>query len=254
LDRRRFPSSCGIMDEPAMRTVVLFTLYALVTLVFLFPLLVVCFVFRMSQPLIWAGKLAMRIGPAVLGLRVQAEGMERVKRGEPYIFMANHASFLDGPLLFLLIPQPVRVIMKKEAFRIPLVGLGMRQVGFVPVDRKGIRGGKKSIDRAARLMREKGYSFLIFPEGTRSLDGRLQPFRRGGFFLALESGVPVFPISIQGTFQAMPKGRFFVKKGTIRVVFHSPLPVRGYTRESLPELMEEVRKAIRSGIGEGASD
>jgi len=229
------------MNEPAMRTVVLFTLYALVTLVFLLPLLVVCFVFRMSQPLIWAGKLAMRIGPAVLGLRVQAE-------------VANHASFLDGPLLFLLIPQPVRVIMKKEAFRIPLVGLGMRQVGFVPVDRKGIRGGKKSIDRAARLMREKGYSFLIFPEGTRSLDGRLQPFRRGGFFLALESGVPVFPISIQGTFQAMPKGRFFVKKGTIRVVFHSPLPVRGYTRESLPELMEEVRKAIRSGIGEGASD
>lgn len=192
----------------------------------------------------------MGIGPLILGVRVEVKGRDAVDRDIPFIFMSNHLSFLDGPLLFWAIPQPIRVILKKEIFKIPVVGLGMRQVDFVPVDRKGIRGGKKSIDKAVQLIKEKGFSFLIFPEGTRSRDGELQVFRRGGFFLALESQAPIVPISILGTFELMPKGSFFVKRGLIKVIFHAPVPVVGCGRDRLSYLSDKVRGIIRSGLEE----
>ena len=147
--------------------------------------------------------------------------------------MPNHLSFLDGPLVMMLIPGAARVILKRSVLRLPIVGLGMRHVGFVPVDRKGAAGGKRSIARAAALMRDRGYSFLIFPEGTRSRDGNLRAFRRGGFFLALESGAPIVPVTIRGTFELMPKGQWFARRGTVRVAFHEPVPVTGYTMETM---------------------
>ncbi len=230
-----------------MRTIILFVLSVLITLI-LIPVLLFCYVFRCSQPIIWAGKQALRMAPKILGIRLDINGIDKIEREKPYIFMSNHLSFLDGPLLFLIIPQSIRVILKKEIFRIPVIGMGMRRIDFVPVDRKGIRGGKQSIDRAVRLIREKKYSFLIFPEGTRSLDGQLQSFRRGGFFLALNSQVPIVPISIQGTFELMPKGSFFVRKGTIRVMFHSSVSVEKHDVKSLPSLMNKVRSMIQEGL------
>lgn len=232
-----------------MRTIILFIIYVLITLL-LIPVLLLCFVFGASRPLLWAGKNAMRMGPKILGIRIEVTGIDVVERNKPYIFMSNHLSFLDGPLLYFVIPQQVRVILKKEIFRIPIIGLGMKQVGFVPVDRKGIRGGKKSIDHAVRLMNEKGYSFLIFPEGTRSRDGKLQEFRRGGFFLAQTSQSAIIPISLEGTYELMRKGSFFVKKGKIKVSFHPAVSVLGNRKEDLPALLEEVRGVIRSGLAE----
>jgi 1-acyl-sn-glycerol-3-phosphate acyltransferase len=232
-----------------MRTIILFIFYVLITIL-LIPVLLISFLFGWSKPLIWAGKKAVGMGPLILGIRVEVKGRDSVDKDIPYIFMSNHLSFLDGPLLFWAIPQPVRVILKKEVFRIPVLGLGMRQVDFVPVDRKGIRGGKKSIERAVELIREKRFSFLIFPEGTRSRDGKLQAFRRGGFFLALKSQVPIIPISILGTFELMPKGSFFVKRGRIKIIFHAPVPVFDYSKDRLPGLSEKVRAIIRSGLKE----
>ena len=159
-----------------MRTIILFIIYILITIL-LIPVLFICILFGWSKPLIWAGKKAMGIGPPLLGIRVEVIGKDAVCKDIPYIFMSNHLSFLDGPLLFWAIPQPIRVILKKEVFRIPVIGMGMRQVDFVPVDRKGIKGGKKSIDRAVNLIKEKGFSFLIFPEGTRSRDGKIQELK-----------------------------------------------------------------------------
>lgn len=230
-----------------MRTIILLIIYFLITLI-LIPVLLLCYMFGSSQPILWAGKNAMRIGPKMLGIRIEVTGVDVVEKDKSYIFMSNHLSFLDGPLLYFVIPQPIRVILKKEIFRIPVIGLGMKQVGFVPVDRKSIRGGKKSIDFATRLMKEKGYSFLIFPEGTRSRTGKLQEFRRGGFFLALASQSAIVPISIQGTFELMPKGSFFVKRGKIKVLFHPPISVKGNHRDDLPVLLEKVRGVIRSGL------
>jgi 1-acyl-sn-glycerol-3-phosphate acyltransferase len=236
-----------------MRTIILLIIYVLIVIL-LIPVLLFCFIFGCSQPILWAGKNAMRIGPKILGIRIEVDGSEVIEKNKSYIFMSNHLSFLDGPLLFFVIPLPIRVILKKEIFRIPVIGMGMRQVGFIPVDRKGIRGGKKSIDLAARLMKEKGYSFLIFPEGTRSRTGQLQEFRRGGFFLALASQSAIIPISIQGTYELMPKGSFFVKRGKIKVCFHPPVSVRGNRRDDLPALLEEVRGEIRSGLAESENE
>jgi 1-acyl-sn-glycerol-3-phosphate acyltransferase len=230
-----------------MRTIIFLALSVLITLVFI-PLIFFCWIFRCSQTLIWAGKQFLRIAPKILGVHIEITGADKIEKHRSYIFMSNHLSFLDGPLLFMTIPQPIRVILKKEVFKIPVIGLGMRQVDFVPVDRKGIKGGKKSIDRAAQLIKEKGYSFLIFPEGTRSLDGQLQTFRRGGFFLALNSGVSIVPISIQGTYELMPKGSFFVKKGSIRLIFHPSVPVEGYNTKGLPDLISKVQNIIREGF------
>ena len=230
-----------------MRT--FFLLFFYVVLIFLLiPLLLFCCALKSARPIIFMGKWAMQVSQKILGIRVEVTGAEKIAKEKPYVFMSNHLSFIDGPLLFLVIPQPIRVILKKEVFRIPFVGLGMKLVGFIPVDRKSIRGGKQSMDRAALLIKEKGFSFLIFPEGTRSLDGRLQPFKRGGFFIAIDSQVPIVPITIKGTYELMPKESFFAKKGKVEVVFHPPVPVQGFDRDSLPGLLDRVRSSIQSGL------
>jgi len=233
-----------------MRTLIYFILLIILALS-LIPLLLFCFLTRLSQPIIFFGKQAIRLGQKILGVDLDVQGVEKINRNSAYVFMANHMSFLDGPLLFWLIPQPVRVLLKKEAFRIPVVGLGMRQVGFIPVDRKRLKGGKQSIERASRLIKEKAYSFLIFPEGTRSRDGLLQSFKRGGFFLAINAQVPILPITIRGSFELMPRGSFFVKRGKIKVKFYEPVPVKGFDRGGIPELSDKVRGIIQSGLING---
>ena len=232
-----------------VRTILLFLTYVLMV-VFLIPVLMVCILLEAREPIMAIGKWAMRLGRGILGLPLEVSGLDRIDRQQTHIYMSNHLSFLDGPMAFMLIPQPVRVILKKEVFKLPVVGPGMTFVGFVPVTRKGAHGGRASIDRAIRLMNEKGYSFLIFPEGTRSRDGRLQRFRRGGFFLALRSGAAIVPMSIQGTYELMPRGRFFIKNGPVRVTFHPAVSVQGYREENLSQLIDKVRAIIQSGLRE----
>ncbi len=230
-----------------MRTIVLFIVYALLAIL-LIPVLIFCYPLKFAQPIILVSRWALWVGQKILGIRLDASGIERIDKRVPYVFMANHQSLIDGPLLYLIIPQFVRVLLKKEAFRIPIIGQAMRQVGFVSVDRKGLRGGKKSIDRATCMIKEKGISFLIFSEGTRSRDGKLQPFKRGGFFLAVNSQVPIFPVSIKGSYALLPKGSFFAKKGKVGLIFHPPVSVQGFDKNNLSQLMGKVRSVIQSGL------
>jgi 1-acyl-sn-glycerol-3-phosphate acyltransferase len=222
----------------------LLVLFYIVLVILITPFIVFCMLTGMRDPLIAVGQWAMRVSGRVLGIKVEVSGLDRFDPRTALIFMPNHISFLDGPLLEMLIPGAARVVLKKSILRIPIVGLGMRFVGFVPVDRKGVKGGKRSIAKAIQMVREKGYSFLIFPEGTRSRDGKLQRFRRGGFFLALETGAPIVPVTIRGTFELMPKGQKFARKGSVRVAFHDPIPTAGYTVETMAVLMGKVRDAI----------
>jgi 1-acyl-sn-glycerol-3-phosphate acyltransferase len=233
-------------NRASMRTAVLLVFYVVIVIV-LTPFILFCMLAGLRQVLVEIGLWTMRVSRRILGIAVEASGLERIEPGRPYVFMPNHESFLDGPLVMVLIPGVARVIMKKSILKIPIVGTAMLFVGFVPVDRKGAEGGKKSIARAVRLMAGHGYSFLIFPEGTRSLDGRMGPFRRGGFFLALDSGAPVVPVTIMGTRALMPKGQWYARRGRVRVIFHEPIPVTGYSKESMPVLMEKVRAAIAAG-------
>jgi 1-acyl-sn-glycerol-3-phosphate acyltransferase len=230
-----------------MRTIVLFVIYILFSLL-LVPVLLFCYLMKRSQPIISISKWALRLGQKVLGISLDVSGEDQIKKETSYVFMSNHLSLIDGPLLFMFIHQSVRVLLKKEVFKLPIIGQAMRQVGFVPVDRKALKGGKESIDRAARVMKEKGFSFLIFPEGTRSRDGKMQRFKRGGFFLALESQTAIAPVTIDGSYELMPKGSFFAKKGRIRVIFHQPVSVEGFDRNNISVLRDRVKAIIQGGL------
>lgn len=234
-----------------MRTVILLIFFGVVAILLL-PVIVLCAVFKWAAPIIGVGKWAVKVGRRLVGVRLHVEGLSGLDRNRACIYMPNHLSMLDAPLLYMLIPGFARAIAKKEIFRVPILGQGMHVVEFIPVDRKGRSGGRRAIEKAAALIREKGYSFMVFPEGTRSRDGRLQEFRRGGFFLALQSGVPIVPVSISGTFPLLPRGRFTIKRGRVNIRFHDAVPVDGYDQDSLHELIARVREAVRSGLAGGS--
>jgi len=210
------------------------------------PVVFLAMLFGWRELLVNIGKGAMRVSRAILGLRVDVEGHDPDPSAGPFVYMSNHLSLLDGPFIFMLIPRPVRIIMKSSIFRIPVAGLAMRYAGFVTVARKGTNGGRIAIERAAGMMKEKKYSFLIFPEGTRSRSGQLQAFRRGGFFLARAARAPIVPVSIYGTFALMPKGKMIPRRGRIRVVFHPPVPPPEAASEDLAAWMAAVRERLAS--------
>jgi len=230
-----------------MRNVLAGLVLAILTLPGLLVLLAAALV-RRPELFLSYGTWVMRVGRVLLGIEVEAEGLDRFDRRTPYIFMSNHLSFLDAPALVTVIDRPLRFIVKRFVLRIPVFGWGMRLAGYVPIDREGVGEGRKRLALAAGLIRTRGHSFLVYPEGQRSWDGRLQRFRRGGFFLALEAGVPIVPVSIDGTFELMPRVSWKVRPGRVRIVFHEPIPVAGLTPASLPELMERVRAAIAAGL------
>jgi len=228
--------------------IALLVLVFLVLTVFAVPVVLFSAVFGKPDAFLAYGIWMMRLGRAIMGIDIDVAGLDRLDRTTPCVFMSNHLSFLDAPLLVTVLDRPVRSIVKRFVFRIPVLGLGMRFAGYVPVDREGLGQGRKRIALAVRLIREKGYSFLVYPEGLRSWNGRLQPFRRGGFFLALESGAPIVPVSVRGTYELMPRTTWRIRRGRVRIIFHEPVDVSGFTTETLPALMERVRAAIASGL------
>lgn len=230
-----------------MRNAVAALVLSLLTLAAI-PVLLVCVAFGLRDGFLSYGYWMMAVARAILGVELDVAGLERLDRSTPYVFMSNHLSFLDAPLLVTVIDRPVRFVAKRFVFRIPVLGMGMHFAGYVPLDGAGAGEGRKRIARAAELIRARGYSFLVYPEGTRSPEGRLLPFRRGGFFLALDSGAPIVPVSIAGTYELMPRGSRRVRKGKVRIAFHEPVAVAGHTAESLPALVERVRTAIASAV------
>ena len=232
-----------------MRTIILLTVYITISVLGV-PVLLYSYWTKNIRPLVFVVKNSIRLGLKILGIRMKVLGNDRIDKQKPYIFMPNHLSNLDAPMVFSLIRQKTSVISKKDIFRIPFVGQAMKTAGFVEVDRKGAGGGRIAVEHAAKLIEKAGFSFLVFPEGTRSHNGELQAFRRGGFFLAIQTGLPIVPVSINGTFELMPKKKIFIKSGMVRIIFHDPVSVSGYDQDSLPELMDKVCHSIQSGLKE----
>ena len=186
-------------------------------------------------------------GVHLAGVRVQTIGLEKLDPGRSYIFMSNHVSNIDPPLLLPLIPRRTSVMAKKELFTYPLLGEVMRLGSLVPVDRGNRDAGIAAVRAAAGVIR-KGINMTIYIEGKRSFDGKLLPFKKGPFYLAMECSVPVVPITIAGTHYVMPKRRFAIKPGTVEVIFHEPIEPKDFgSRECL---MEQVRRAMNSGLPE----
>lgn len=230
-----------------VRTIILVPLL-IVSLLAMLPLLIFCALAGRPAPLLAFARGVIRMALAILGLRWSVSGLDSIDPGRPAVYMANHQSLFDGPILFLLIPRSPRVILKKSLLRIPILGQAMRFTGFVPVDRRGESGGKAAIAQAARLMKERECSFLIFPEGTRTWDGRLGEFRRGGFFLAAAAKAPIVPVTIDGAFDVMPRGRKIPRRGRIRFVFHPALDAADPSETAMAVCAERVRSAITSTL------
>ncbi|HZB88169.1 MAG TPA: lysophospholipid acyltransferase family protein [Terracidiphilus sp.] len=189
-------------------------------------------------------RIALRLGR----IQVRTEGLELVPANTACIFMANHVSNLDPPALIPLIPGRTSAFLKRSLTRIPVLGYAMKLGEFIPVDRDGSKLAAVESARMARSVIEKGLHITIFVEGTRSLDGRMQPFKKGPFHLATETGAPCIPVSIYGSERLMAKGSLRIRSGIIHIVFHAPIDPRDHaTRE---DLMAAVRGAIASGLPE----
>jgi 1-acyl-sn-glycerol-3-phosphate acyltransferase len=196
------------------------------------------FLYRISMWGAWTGA-------RLAGVRVRVIGLDRLDPKRSYIFMSNHVSAIDPPILVPLIPRRTSVLVKKELFRVPILGQTMRMGSLVPVDRSNREAAIASLRAAAEVLRT-GISMTIFIEGTRSYDGRLLPFKKGPFYLAEESDIPIVPVTISGSQKVMPKGRWAVTPGVITVIFHAPIQAAAY--EDRDALMGAVREKIASGL------
>ncbi len=186
-------------------------------------------------------------GVRLAGVRIETVGLDHLDPTRTHIFMSNHVSNLDPPIMIPLIPRRTSVLVKKELFRTPILGRAMRLGMLVPVDRGNREAGIEAVNAAKQVV-DQGVNMTIYVEGKRSFDGKLLPFKKGPFYLALECGVPVVPITITGTHYIMPKRRFAIKPGTATVVFHPPIEPQDFgDRDSL---MEKVRNSIESGLPE----
>ncbi|MDA8431117.1 MAG: lysophospholipid acyltransferase family protein [Geobacteraceae bacterium] len=193
-------------------------------------------------------RLWARIGLILNNTPVALRGAEYLPDG-PFILMSNHQSNFDILALIAAIPRRIYWIAKKELFDIPIFGSSIRRGGYIPLDRSDGRKALKSMDTAAAIIRQ-GRSVVMFPEGTRSRDGHLLPFKRGGFMLAVRSGVPVIPVTINGSGKVNPSGLIELYSGRITVTLHPRVTVPDGMKKSEAEqwLMEEVRSVITSGL------
>jgi 1-acyl-sn-glycerol-3-phosphate acyltransferase len=177
------------------------------------------------------------------GTKVDVRGRENVDPEIPRIYMTNHQSYFDIWGLLASLPVDFKFILKQELMRIPLLGFAMKRAGYIGIERKDPRKAVQSMRKAAERIKS-GASVLIFPEGTRSIDGRLQEFKRGGFKLALKSGCDIVPVVVKGSMHIMPKGSFRIRKGNFALSIGRPILVGDYTAKETGALMARVREEM----------
>lgn len=180
-------------------------------------------------------------------MRVVLSGAEHLDKGKPCVLMANHQGAFDIFALLAYLPLHFKWVARKEIFKIPILGWAMAAAGYISIDRSGRRKALESVERAVAKIR-RGASVLVFPEGTRSPDGRIQPFKKGGFTLAVKAGVPVVPVSIRGSRDVLPRGSLRVRPGTIEISIGRQIPTDGKGPADRESLMNEVRKAIENRL------
>ncbi len=184
----------------------------------------------------------------VCGVKVTVEGLDLVDDLTPRIYLTNHQSAFDIFGLLAFLPVHFKFILKEELMKIPLFGATMRGARYIGIARDDARSALKSMHEAADRIRN-GASVVIFPEGTRSEDGKIQPFMPGAFHLALRSGCDIVPITIDGSHRIMPKGSLRIKKGTFSMKIGKPIPTKDFSKKEMGRLMEIVREAMIRQMG-----
>jgi 1-acyl-sn-glycerol-3-phosphate acyltransferase len=180
------------------------------------------------------------------GISYEARGLEHVPADGRYVVLSNHCSHLDGPVLALALPDPVYFVIKRELAEIPVWGPTTLRVGFIAIDRGDSEKARAQLAAAVDAIRE-GRTVLVFPEGTRSSDGRLQSFKKGGFRLAVDAQVPILPVTVNGSAALLPKGAKAPRPGDVEVIVHPAITTAGRGTDDVPELIDHTWRAIEAG-------
>ncbi|MGH9371937.1 MAG: lysophospholipid acyltransferase family protein, partial [Vicinamibacterales bacterium] len=181
------------------------------------------------------------------GVRVEVTGLGRLDVSRSYVLASNHQSIYDIPILFASLPLQLRIVSKASLGSFPFLGWHLQRTGHLLVDRR--KPGADILQKMKRLVRES-HSLVVFPEGTRSADGRVGRFKKGSFLVAVDAGLPIVPVSVSGSRHVMRKGRLMVCPGDVRVTVHDPVPTAGVTRGSVIELANRVREIVERDVAE----
>ncbi len=210
------------------------------------PLLVYTLISRNPDPLYWAGIRGVMFFVRAVGVRVRVRGLERIPPGV-CLFAANHTSSADAPAVVGAIPRRIAILLKASLFKWPIAGQAFTSARFIPVNRNARESAIASVEKATEALKA-GQSFLIYPEGTRSPDGRLQPFKKGAVVMAIKAGVPIVPMVCSGAHRIMKKRSMMIYPGEILVEFLDPIDASRYSFEERDALNERVHDAMASAL------
>jgi 1-acyl-sn-glycerol-3-phosphate acyltransferase len=210
------------------------------------PLLVYTVITKDPNPIYWAGVKGVMFFVRAVGVKVRVRGIERIPTGV-CLFVANHTSSADAPAVVGAIPRRIAVLLKQSLFKWPIVGQAFRSAHFIPVNRSAHESAVASVERATEAMRA-GQSFLIYPEGTRSPDGRLQRFKKGAVVMAIKAGVSIVPIACSGAQKIMEKRSMVIRPGEIVIEFLEPIDASKYSLEERETLNERIRASLAAGL------
>ena len=241
------------MTRQFLQTVIILVYVFLATIVMATVVIVVALFSRNGNAPHLVARAWARSILYVSGIHVHVNGLENLNVDGSCILMPNHQSNFDIPVLLGCLPIQFRWLAKAELFKIPIFGRGMRGCGYISIDRSNRKSAFQSLAEAAAKIRN-GVSVLIFPEGTRSRDGRILPFKKGGFVLSVDAGVPIVPIVIFNTWSIMPKDRLRIRTQSVRMDILAPIPTSGYTRKTKNDLMNSVRNTICNAFEENVHE
>ena len=229
-----------------LRTIFIGVFLSLYIIVAGIPLLIYTVISKNPGALYWAGVRGVMFFVRAVGVRVRVAGAERIPPGT-CLFVANHTSSADAPAVVGAIPRRIAILLKKSLFNYPIVGQAFHLAHFIPVERSKRDSAIESVEKAIEAMRA-GQSFLIYPEGTRSPDGRLQDFKKGAVVMAIKAGVPIVPIVCSGAHRVMEKRSLVIHPGEILVEFLEPIDTSKYTFEERERLNEIVHDAMAAAL------
>lgn len=186
----------------------------------------------------------VRLTLTASGIRVVEKGLAKFDFDKPYILMANHVNLLDPFFYALVLPIPYAGVEKKENFKLPFYGWLMGKWGNVPIDRKNLEQAKQDLRDAVAMIHREHLWMIVMPEGTRTRDGKILPFKKGGFHMALDSGLPIIPVTMNGAYEIQARGKFWARPGTVELLFHEAIDPANYSVETLDDFIRDVRAAI----------
>jgi 1-acyl-sn-glycerol-3-phosphate acyltransferase len=203
---------------------------------------------RSGQAFHAVARLHARLVLVVAGVKIETSGLDRIDFTHHYVYVANHASFFDIPAVIAGIPDQIRIVYRRSLEKIPIFGWGLKVGHYISIEREGGRASAQSLDEAAKKIRH-GASVLLFAEGTRSVDGRLQAFKRGPFHLAVQAGVPIVPVTINGSHEVLPRNSLRIRPGTISLTLSSPIEPPGTNgKETELDVRDRVHEIIRQNL------